>query len=217
MTGAKEAPFAEKRRESTKMTDTDFNRQQGETREHAPLLELNDRYERAAFVVDSQSRLIVANENAVRLLECGADLRLRGNLIEIVENNGQRRFSDTLTALRDRSSGSREEFIIERPSTGRRPIHMEIQKISGEDRFLVIAVDLNDTSIGPMARLRQVFDLTSREADIARLMATPLTEAAIARSLGISTNTLRSHRKTIYAKLNVANRVDLTLLLRRLA
>ncbi|NRG17787.1 helix-turn-helix transcriptional regulator [Rhizobiales bacterium] len=217
MTGTKEAPFAEKRRESVKTTDTGFDGQLGETNDHAPLLELNDRYERAAFVVDSEARLIEANEHAGRLLECGADVRLRGSFIEFAEKNRQHSFSDTLTELHDRSTGSRREFIIERPSTGRRPIHVEIQKISGVDHFLIIAVDLNDTSIGPMARLRQVFDLTSREADIARLMATPLTEAEIALSLGISTNTLRSHRKTIYAKLNVANRVDLTLLLHRLA
>ncbi|MXN63466.1 hypothetical protein GR183_00990 [Stappia sp. GBMRC 2046] len=217
MTGAKEAPSAEKPFESMKMTDIDVKSRQGGTQDHAPLLELNDRYERAAFVVDGDAHLIEANEYADRLLKCGTDLRLRDNFIEFAEKNGQSRFSDTLRQLCAKSTGSQEEFIIECPSTGRRPIHMEIQKISGEDRFLVTAVDLNETAIGPMARLQHVFDLTKREADIARLMATPLTEAEIANSLGISTNTLRSHRKTIYAKLNVANRVDLTLLLRRLA
>jgi LuxR family maltose regulon positive regulatory protein len=48
--------------------------------------------------------------------------------------------------------------------------------------------------------------LSRRERDVVRLLATDLDGPAIARELFISLNTLRSHTKSIYAKLGVTSR-----------
>jgi LuxR family maltose regulon positive regulatory protein len=50
--------------------------------------------------------------------------------------------------------------------------------------------------------------LTERELDVLRLLSTPLSTAEIADRLYISVSTVRSHTKSIYAKLNVHRRSD---------
>ena len=58
--------------------------------------------------------------------------------------------------------------------------------------------------------------LTSREAAVASKLAGALGEADIARDLNISGNTLRSHRKAIYAKLGITSRAAFSALVARL-
>jgi LuxR family maltose regulon positive regulatory protein len=50
--------------------------------------------------------------------------------------------------------------------------------------------------------------LSERELDVLNLLATPATHAEIAEQLYISRNTVRSHVKRIYSKLNVNNRIQ---------
>jgi DNA-binding CsgD family transcriptional regulator len=58
--------------------------------------------------------------------------------------------------------------------------------------------------------------LTPRETQVARLVAQGLRNADIARELCISVNTVESHLKHIYAKLDVHSRVELAHLIRDL-
>jgi LuxR family maltose regulon positive regulatory protein len=51
-----------------------------------------------------------------------------------------------------------------------------------------------------------VESLSDRELDVLRLLATDLGGPDIARELGVSLNTVRTHTKNIYAKLGVNNR-----------
>ncbi len=48
--------------------------------------------------------------------------------------------------------------------------------------------------------------LSDRELDVLRLLATELDGPAIARELMVSLNTMRTHTKSIYAKLAVTSR-----------
>jgi DNA-binding NarL/FixJ family response regulator len=54
------------------------------------------------------------------------------------------------------------------------------------------------------------FRLTGREEEIAELLATGLTAKQIALQLKIANETVRSHTRTIYLKLRVKNKVELT-------
>jgi LuxR family maltose regulon positive regulatory protein len=59
----------------------------------------------------------------------------------------------------------------------------------------------------PAARTqRLVGPLSERELDVLRLLATDLDGPAIARQLIVSVNTMRTHTKSIYAKLGVNSR-----------
>jgi DNA-binding NarL/FixJ family response regulator len=58
--------------------------------------------------------------------------------------------------------------------------------------------------------------LTPRETQVARLVTHGKRNADIARELCISVNTVESHLKHIYAKLNVHSRIELARLIRDL-
>ena len=53
-----------------------------------------------------------------------------------------------------------------------------------------------------------VSPLSARETEVLRLLTTPLSHAEIAEELVVSVNTVRSHVKSIYGKLEVHNRME---------
>jgi len=67
----------------------------------------------------------------------------------------------------------------------------------------LLSIIENETHLYDFAGL-----LTDRELEVLRLLTTPATHAEIANQLFISRNTVRSHVKHIYNKLNATNRIQ---------
>ena len=61
----------------------------------------------------------------------------------------------------------------------------------------------------PKVNLTERFGITEREQEILRLLADGLSNQEIAKQLFISVNTVKTHIKNIYAKLEVNNRLQL--------
>jgi DNA-binding CsgD family transcriptional regulator len=59
------------------------------------------------------------------------------------------------------------------------------------------------------AAVRERFGLTNREVEVARLMATGLSNRAIAGRLGLSSHTVRHHGERLFEKLRVRARADI--------
>ena len=68
--------------------------------------------------------------------------------------------------------------------------------------------DLRDDAGRPRVRRDLVEPLSDRERDVLRLLRSALTGPQVARELGMSVHTLRSHTKSIYAKLDVHGRSE---------
>lgn len=62
------------------------------------------------------------------------------------------------------------------------------------------------TIVSVIPTQRQEYGLTKREKQILNLLAEGLTMKGIARQLGLSYNTMTTHFKNIYRKLNVHNK-----------
>ena len=58
--------------------------------------------------------------------------------------------------------------------------------------------------------LRQHYRLSAREAEVMELIARGNTVVRIAEELVVSENTIRTHSKRIYAKLNIHKKQELT-------
>ncbi|WP_081080117.1 helix-turn-helix transcriptional regulator [Burkholderia cepacia] len=88
----------------------------------------------------------------------------------------------------------------------------------------LIAPVLNDLFLGYLAQKElsinsthlfgRANDFTPRERDIVRLIASGMSDKAIARALGTSDKTVRNQLTKIYSRLGVSRRSDLMLLLR---
>jgi DNA-binding CsgD family transcriptional regulator len=79
-----------------------------------------------------------------------------------------------------------------------------IQDPAPEPQIVVVVVERHH--LPSDGDLRRHFSLTPRESEVARLMADRLSNEEIARSLGISVNTARSHCERVLAKLSIHTR-----------
>ena len=79
---------------------------------------------------------------------------------------------------------------------------------SERDRALLTLLrpHLQQAYLDAERRRRPVPQLTPRQEDLLRLLATGYTNTQIARRLGISEGTVRTHLENIYKKLHVSSR-----------
>lgn len=184
-----------------------------------------DRLNRAAFLLAPAATVLGVNESGSRLLADERPVRKRSGRLEFIDPVVQRTFTDMLPLVLGDGvpAGAAHEFAIRAESETRRPVHAELVAVGdparaqGDGRMAILMLtDLAVCLTAEIGRLATVFHLTEREATVAVMMAAPTTESQLAKALGITPNTLRTHRKNIYAKLGVSNRVELAIVLARL-
>jgi len=103
--------------------------------------------------------------------------------------------------------GWRAVFVDEGPAMARL-LHASLRH--GAPRAFVRGLldDLRAAGDRPRVRRDLVEPLSDRERDVLRLLRSALTGPQVARELGMSVHTLRSHTKSIYAKLDAHGRRD---------
>lgn len=90
-------------------------------------------------------------------------------------------------------------------------IGLRLTREQALEQALQDAEELLDSISAPLAK-----DLTVREVEVVRLVAEGLSDADIARRLGISPRTVHTHLSSVYRKLNVKSRTAAVRELRRL-
>lgn len=78
-------------------------------------------------------------------------------------------------------------------------------------RAIVVPVQEAASECASGARSTAAGELTARESEVARLVGEGIGNQGIARRLGISVSTVRTHLRKIYDKLGLATRVELAL------
>ncbi len=100
-------------------------------------------------------------------------------------------------------SGPRSErFILRNLDMVCRPYTMTRESNDGDNLLLSIQADITCCD-RKMECLSRAFSLTTSEARIVKMMVTGLKPKEIAYEAGISLNTVRSHLRTLYAKMHV--------------
>ncbi|GGE86209.1 helix-turn-helix transcriptional regulator [Stappia taiwanensis] len=192
---------------------------------YAVLFKVLDRQARAAILLDAEATVRAVNDTARDVLRQATNLFAECERLEFAHPLTQRTFLDALEkALRPEPPASIApcEFHVPRSLNSNRPMFGELLNCHppaapGGADVLLILTRLDGPLPNLERRLHSAFNLTRRESTVAALLTQPLREAELAATLGISVNTLRTHRKNIYAKLEVASRNELSLLLARLA
>jgi DNA-binding CsgD family transcriptional regulator len=88
-------------------------------------------------------------------------------------------------------------------------MRLELQNYLLEINHYKQAIEVSNKQKEELSRNRfKEFELTEREGDILLKIAQGLTNAEIAEALFLSTNTIKTHIKNIYIKLDVKNRVE---------
>lgn len=110
--------------------------------------------------------------------------------------------------MRAGGRGSLREYtllamVLPAVTTGRRLLDW-IDPSEGEIGTMPLRRAVSD--IPPCAKLREVFGLTRREAEVARLLAAGASNKTVARVLGMRPATVRTHADHIFKKLGIHSR-----------
>lgn len=167
-----------------------------------------DALDEALMLCDLQGRVLHMNAAMMRTLEADPDRKAVRRELEMVALSGAGLARGTTRSLVE---AARETARLERQVRTSTGLYRVRRSATGDGIFTAAAAQLltlQPTVVQPLSdqELRGRFGLTSREVDVARLLAQGQTNAEIAGTLGISPFTARNHTEHVLAKLGVSNR-----------
>ncbi len=180
---------------------------------------------RAAFLVDRSGRVVRMNAlaEAISVLADGVSIRNQRLIIEAPR--GQQLLRQALQAHLGEGGAEmpREAAVIavERPS-GSRPYLIEVTPFefesfsnTGVAATALVTIRDPDVTLRPKTTRNwgRALGLTRSEWRVARTLVVSRDEGEVAQTLGISLNTVKTHRKRIYAKLGIHRRAELSAML----
>ena len=183
-------------------------------------LEALERLGRAAFLVDRSARVTRMNALAEEIGRLGDGLTIRDGRLAPQMLEAQRQLRVALSLQLGEGSKTAPSLptsvVIHRPS-GAMPYIAEVTPFACEAYWAspIVAtalVTMGNLEGGPSevsGRVASALGLTQSETRVATLMTAKFTESEIAESLSVSVNTIKTHRKRIYAKLGVTSRLEL--------
>jgi DNA-binding CsgD family transcriptional regulator len=180
----------------------------------------------AALLLDGQGGIVLTNAPADALLRKGDGIRIRRaeRLSLVAEDAAESlRLSRNIKRSMAVAAGEKHELdgalLISRPS-GLPPLQLLMMPLpptsfslwdtlSSRARVMVQIVDLQASPDAQADRLRMLVGLTAAEARVAALIGGGLTIPNVARLLGVSPNTVKTHLLRCYDKAGVHSRAAL--------
>lgn len=192
--------------------------QEADDMAHA-LLALSDHDEHPMLLVTAQSEVVYRNPAAARLLDGGAGLRLAGACVQASSPADQRVLREAVVqaaqgdpaltaphvvALAHASASSPMVVVVR--ATG-----SVFSSSAGERRGLaMVTVRGGLTAHDPATcAFAQEYQLTAAQAKVSALVFAGQPLAAIAHTLGVSENTVRSHLRLVFQKTDTHSQMDL--------
>lgn len=184
------------------------------------MIAVQERSRDAVILCEDTLRPIFMNQRAMDLVNEGDGLSLgQGCLLASHSTAGRQLRDAILTACEDAGSSVRK-LTVPRPS-GRPPLMVSITPLqampSGDIRqraCVAVFVQTPDRAAIPdVDMLRSIFQFTRREAQVASMVASGQSLAAIAADLGMGVGTVRFHLKQVFAKTGVHSQAAVVSLL----
>ena len=181
-------------------------------RESDALTEIIDRIPTGALLIDGRGNVVLKNRSAEQILSlddgfavtrgkpCLADARENRMLSEHIHESVHEQ-----EATQGSTTG--EVMSVTRPS-GRRPFTVMVGPLlaappgtrTDEARAIVFVADPEGGQVGAAAVLETLYDLTHAEAELVRLVAEGNSLEQVAKTRGVTMNTVRSQLKQVFSK-----------------
>lgn len=180
---------------------------------------------RAAFLIDRAGRIVRMNALAEGICSRGDGITASNQKLLVEGARGQQLLRQALiNHLGENIAEAPAEpavIAVERPS-GRQPYLVEVTPFEFESYWstgiaATALITIRDPDIvqrpTTIRNWGQALGLTRSEWRVARTLVVSRDEGEVAQALGISLNTVKTHRKRIYAKLGIHRRAELSAML----
>ncbi len=182
-----------------------------------------DRLYFGVALLNERREVIHLNEAARAAIARGDGLTVNGRrqLDTLHREGGATSLPQWIDAVRaldlDEPAHFSEGFAVARSGTLHRRYGLQCSPLAasgawaaqGEAHFVVFITDPDATVVPDATRLKAIYGFTDAQARVARVLAGGGSYKSTARELGVSEDTVRSHIKEIYAKVNVNRLPDL--------
>ncbi|SNT01086.1 DNA-binding transcriptional regulator, CsgD family [Sphingomonas laterariae] len=183
--------------------------------EHAVYSGAVEQFALGAVILDEHNNIIRCNPIAEAILDEADGIARTGRRVSLGNATSDADFRNFLRDARG-PAGSAHVFRVERPS-GRRDIGIVARPIETPDYLHAASAPALALYLGDPERqmqvnadaLRDLFNLTPTEAAISACVANGLSVHESAERLGIASNTVRAHLRSIFAKTGVARQSQL--------
>ncbi len=181
-----------------------------------------DRLATALVLLDGQLRIDHANAAAERIIEAGDGVRRFRGALRFENAAAQRQLEQAAHRLSGRSPGHADAAIRVPRRSRAAAFRVQVLPAPSDSTTALaprsqIMVFIHDPEAALAAitpgRVAEHHGLTAAEARVAALAGRALGITEIAARLGVSTNTVKSHLKTVYGKLDVRTQAELVRLL----
>lgn len=161
---------------------------------------------RPAVVVNFARQVRWANAAAVELLRAPQALYLRSGCLCLADQRSTASFDEALAHI-----GSSPEKIPVTDKAGRMAMIVTASSHGvGDQRFLLLVIKTVAASLNiATANMARIFALTPAEAQILTRLGSLEAPAEIAKNLGISVHTVRTHVRNLYNKTSVHSDLEL--------
>lgn len=150
------------------------------------------------LIVDPGGVLLHANPAGWRLLEAGAAFSLRRQQVAFAETEAHHAFAD---GLADACRHGAARTILRGNDGQWRPL--ELLAWPARPDLVWVSFCGEPRPFSDVAGLERAFGLTASEGEVLRQLVAGSAPKEIARQLGVSTNTVRAHLRTLYLKMHV--------------
>lgn len=178
-------------------------------RRHAGTAAMLDALGQAAILVTSTGRVVHCNDAGAELLNSPGAMVLARDVLCALNPSADRRFKNAVALAAAPADAQATAVNIPRRSGGFLALSLAPILVEGRRYVLILANDpgRQDTSLS--LRLRELYHLSSTEAQLAVMLGNGKSLAAIAEERGVALSTVQTQIKTILAKLDVGRQADI--------
>jgi DNA-binding NarL/FixJ family response regulator len=178
--------------------------------------------ESALWLLDGACRVVASNANARRLLTRGDVARADGAAVRLLRKDPARALSEFVAACaaRESSPGDAVALRLDDRNGPRRYIvrAMALQRCKDARACVLLSIEDVHAPLAPSEReCRELLGLTAAESRVACGLARGLSVPMLARELGISPLTARTHVKHVFKKSACHSQAQLAARLARVA